>query len=124
MNITISPIKNKNRTFRTAQKDESTSVAKEKKKPLTHQQLSEKRTKIALGCCLAAFLTADIIYFATKRNIKYGKIQKQAIKAKKMEEMAANAPKPILEDIVINKDKYGENALEKFTELVNPKKYI
>lgn len=122
MNISISPITNNIPKFRATQKDETNAIAKENKKPLTHQQLATKRTKIALGCCLAAALAVDVIYFAMKRNIKYEKIKRQDLKIQKLNEKFAVRPKTIFELFAENKEKYGEDAAKRFKEIVTNKR--
>ena len=117
MNITISPITNYKTSFRAIQKDETVSVKKENKKPLTHQQLSEKRAKIAIGCCLATVLAVNIIYFATKRNIKYANIAKAEEKARKKLEAIKNMPKDTFQLFAENKET-GKEAARKLKEVM------
>ncbi len=118
MNITISPISNNRVNFHAIKKDETNSVEGKKKKVLTHQQLSEKRTKIALGCCLATVLAVDVIYFATKRKVKYDKLQKAAEKARKKQEAIKNMPKTAFQLFAENKET-GEEAAKKFRQIMN-----
>ena len=117
MNISISPIKLNNINFRATENGSKDKVAKEKK-PLTPQQLMEKRTKLAVGCCLATVFVVDIMYFVMKRNLKHHKIGIQEKNFQKSLILDAKKPLSIL-DII---DETDNKELDKAYSLL--KKYL
>lgn len=96
MNISISPIKPNNINFCATQNNTNNKGAKEKK-IITPQQAMEKRTKITVGCCLAAVFVVDVLYFIMKGSFKNHKVQQKEAKLLKAQAAELNKPKTILE---------------------------
>lgn len=112
MNISISPIKSNSINFRATQNGMNDNSAKEKK-ILTPQKAMEKRTKLAVGCCLATVLVIDVMYFVMKRKFKYHKIDVQKARELKDEALDAIKPETILEKIERTKNVVPNDELEK-----------
>ena len=89
MKITLDTIKNN--SFRSGKTKKPKEDKTEQLK--TSTDFLANKTKLAVGCCFAAAIAIDILYFTVKRNIKYDKIAKAERLALQKIESLKNAPK-------------------------------
>lgn len=88
MKVTFNTIKNN--SFRSNKENKTKEDKTEQLK--TPADFLSNKTKLAVGCCFAAALAIDILYFTVKRNIKYDKLAKADRLVLKKIESLKNAP--------------------------------